>query len=119
MGVHMKKEIGAVVLLALFVLFCAVEVSAQNKSFIAVTGNQLNSGVVILDIVKAEKTYRLECNLGASGCTALKNGKYVMVELPENFGMYECKCVEVYPEGAFDPQRDKGKKIGEYCLIER
>jgi len=115
----MKKEIILFLLLALFLLFCVVEVSAQNKSNITVTGNQLNSGVLILDIARAGKTYRLQCNQGAPWCTALKNDKYEMVELPENFGLYECKCVEVYPENAFDPHRDKDKKLGEYCLIEK
>lgn len=86
---------------------------------ITVTGSQLNSGVLILDIVRAAKAYRLQCNWGAAGCTTLKSGKYLMLELPENFGMYECKCVEVYPESASNPQNEKDKKIGEYCLIEK
>ena len=115
----MKKEISVFLLLALFLLFSAVEVSAQNKSYITVRGTELNNGVVILDVVKAGKTYRLQCNLGAAGCTTLKDGKYLMVELPENFGMYECKDVEVYPEAAVDPEKDKDKKLGEYCLVEK
>lgn len=113
----MKKEIALFLLLALFLLSSAVEVLAQNKSYITVTGYQLNNGVVILDVVKAAKAYKLQCNLGASGCTALKEGKYLMVELPENFGMYECKCADVYPEAAVDPQKDQ--KLGEYCLVEK
>ena len=96
-----------------------MEVSAQNKSNITVRGNEQNSGVLILDVVKAVKAYRLQCNLGADGCTTLKEGKYLMVELPENFGMYKCKCVEVYPDSAVNPQKEKDKKIGEYCLIEK
>lgn len=115
----MKKEISLFLLLALFLLFSTVEVSAQNKSYITVTGSQLNSGVLILDIVRASKAYRLQCNWGTGGCTTLKNDKYLMLELPENFGMYECKCVEVYPESAVNPQNEKDKKLGEYCLIEK
>jgi len=79
----MKKEISLFLLLALFLLYSAVEASAQNKSYITVTGSQLNSGVLILDIVRTSKAYRLQCNWGASGCTTLKNDKYLMVELPE------------------------------------
>jgi hypothetical protein len=115
--VRMKREISLFLLLALFLLRSAVEVSAQDKSYITVTGNQLNNGVVILDVVKAGKAYRLQCNQGAPGCTTLSAGKYLMVELPENFGMYECKDVEVYPEPVVNPEKDKDKKLGEYCLI--
>jgi len=114
----MKKETCLFLLTALFLSF-SVEASAQKKSYITVQGSELNNGVLILSIDKAAKSYRLQCNLGASGCTSLKNGKYLIVELPENFGMYECKCVEVYPESAVDPQREKDKKIGEYCLVEK
>ena len=119
MGVRMKKEISLFLLLALFLFVCAVEVSAQNKSYITVRGSDLNNGVVILDVVKGAKVYRLQCNLGASGCVTLKDGRYQMVELPDNFGMYECRCVEIYPESAADPQREKDQKLGEYCLFER
>jgi hypothetical protein len=40
-----------------------------------------------------------------------------MVELPKNFGMYECKDVEIYPEFAVNP--DKDEKLGEFCLEEK
>ena len=63
--------------LALFLLFGSVEVSAQEKSFIAVKGSDLNNGVVILDILKASKAYQLQCNQGAAGCTNLRNGNYL------------------------------------------
>jgi hypothetical protein len=115
----MKKKIGILLLMALFPMFGAVEVSAQSKSHITVIKNELNNGVVILDVVKAGKDYALHCNVGATGCMALKDGKYLMVELPENFGMYECKDVEVYPETAVDPEKDKDKKLGEYCLVQK
>jgi len=45
-----------------------------------------------------------------------------MVELPKNFGMYECRDVEVYPQSAATPDStlpDKDKKLGEYCLLEK
>jgi hypothetical protein len=115
----MKKEISIFLLLALFLLFGAAEVSAQSKSHITVIRNELNNGVVILDVVKAGKAYKLQCNPGAPRCTALEDGKYMMVELPENFGLYECKDVEVYREAAVDPEKDKDKKLGEYCLVQK
>ncbi len=55
-------------------------------------------------------------------CTALNNGKYLMQELPENYGMYECKDVKVYPVPTGAPDTavpDKNKKLGEYCLVEK
>ncbi len=111
------KKIILFILLSLFLSFGSVEFLAQEKSYISVKGNDLNSGVVIVDIVKTGKVYQLQCNQGASGCAALKNGRYQMVELPQNFGMYECKDVEVYPEDAINSEKDN--KLGEYCLIEK
>jgi hypothetical protein len=51
------------------------------------------------------------------GCASLRNGTYQIVELAKNFGMYECKDVEIYSESAVDPQKDK--KLGEFCLEEK
>lgn len=111
----MKRKRILFFLLALFLLFGTVEIWAQERSYITVRGNELNNGVVIIDILQAGKAYELQCNEGASSCTALKNGRYQMVELPRNFGMYDCKDVEVYAESAVNPGKDK--KLGEYCLI--
>lgn len=127
-GGNMKKALNLFILSALLLLPAIMPCSEQesylpdkgnelNRAVMTVRGNELNSGVVILDIVKSGKAYELQCNQGASGCTALKNGKYQIVELPKNFGMYDCRVVEVYPEFAVDPQRDR--KLGEYCLIEK
>jgi hypothetical protein len=117
----MKKAMVLFSLLTLFCVLCTRQVSAQEKSNITVRGSELNNGVVIMDVLKASKTYQLQCNQGAPGCTTLKNGNYQMLELPKNFGMYECRDVEVYPESAIAPQPtapDKSQKLGEYCLVE-
>ncbi len=87
---------------------------AQEKSYITVEGNKLNNGVIVVDILKAGKAY-VQCNQGEPGCAALNNGKYQMVELPRNFGIYECKEVEAYPEEAVSPE----KKLEEYYLTEK
>ena len=115
----MKKGAILFVLLALFLLSLTVEVSAQQKSpsAISVKTSQLTNGVLIVDVVKTGKPYELRCNDGAADCTKLKTGKYQMVELPKNFGMYECNDVEVYPESVVTPE--SSKKVGEYCLIEK
>ena len=113
----MNKGTILFLVLALFLLLGAEDVSAQEKSYITVRGSALNNGVVILNIVKAGKPYELQCNQAESGCTTLTNGKYQMVELPKNFGIYECRDVEIYPESVVTP--DKDKKLGEYCLVEK
>jgi hypothetical protein len=118
----MKKIM--VVLMLLTLVFClgAVRLYAQQKSSITVRGSELNNGVVILDVLRGEKSFKLQCNQGASACTALTTGKYLMIELPKNFGMYECRDVEVYPETVTSSDTgmpDKDKKVGEYCLIEK
>lgn len=118
----MKKTMVLFSLLTLFCVLCTRQAWAQEKSKITVKGSELNSGVVIVDILKASKAYHLQCNEGASGCTNLKNGDYIMVELPQNFGMYECRDVEVYPQSAATSDTalpDKDKKLGEYCLVEK
>jgi hypothetical protein len=115
--VRMNKRIILFRLLALFLLLGTVPVSAQENSKITVTGSEVNNGVVILDVLKAGRAYQLQCNQGAPGCATLKIGNYQMVELPKNFGMYECRDVESYPESAVTS--DKDKKLGEYCVVEK
>src|ERR1017187_10511178 len=111
----MKK--GTIVfLLALFLLSGVGAALAQEKSAITVKGTELNNGVVIVDVLKAGKGFELQCNQGARSCTPLKSGKYQMIELPSNSGMYDCRDVEVYPDTAVNPE-GADKKIGEYCLI--
>ena len=109
----MKKGI-IFFLLALFLSFTG-KAWAQEKSAITVTGSELNNGVVIVDVLKSGKAYELQCNQGAPSCTPLKSGKYQMIELPSNSGMYECRDVEVYSDPTGNPETNK--KIGEYCLI--
>jgi hypothetical protein len=101
---------------------------AQNKTYITVKGNDLNSWVVILNVQVAGKDYLLQCNQGAPGCAVLKNGRYQLVELPKDFGMYECRNVEIYaeavmPSDAMKPEKpgkpNKDDKLGEYCLVEK
>jgi hypothetical protein len=117
----MKKSTLALMLVALCCLG-VVRLLSQEKSTISVRGGQISAGVVVLDVARGERTFTLQCNENAQDCTLLSNGKYLMIELPKNFGMYECKDVEVYPESASTSDAgapDKNKKVGEYCLIER
>ena len=105
------------VAVTLFLLWGAVGVSAQEKTVITVKVTTLNNGVVLIDIVKGGKGSEMQCNQGAPGCTQLKAGKYQLLQLPENMGMYECKDVQVFEESA--DTSDASKKLGEYCLNEK
>ena len=70
-----------------------------------------------MKLLKDGKLYELQCNQGAYSCNTLKNGTYWMVELPEHFGLYDCKNVEVYRIENGNPS--PSRRIGEYCLIEK
>jgi hypothetical protein len=113
-GERMKKGT-MTFLLALFLLSGVGKALAQEKIAITVKGTELNNGVVIVDVLKAGKGFELQCNQGASSCTLLKSGKYLMVELPSNSGMYDCKDVQIYSDPSSGPGGDQ--KIGEYCLV--
>ncbi len=110
----MRTRIALCVLTVVLVFPGAVNTSAQEKSAITVKGSSINNGVVIVDAMKGGKGYDLECNHGALSCAELKSGKYLMVELPANTGMYDCKDVQVFAEGA--DTEDSNNKLGEYCL---
>jgi hypothetical protein len=70
--------------------------------------------VVIVHLQWQGQGYELQCNQNISSCRSLKKGDYTMVELPKNFGIYECRGVEVYPQST---EPVKGAKLGEYCLV--
>jgi hypothetical protein len=116
-GVRMKMRIGFFIVLAVCLLSAAATVAAQEKSAITVKGSEMSNGVVIVDVVKGAKSYELQCNQGAPGCASLKSGKYEMIELPSNTGMYDCHDVQVFSESGGTTEADK--KVGEYCLIEK
>lgn len=118
----MRKVIVLVFLLALLRGFGVTQTSAQEKSYITVRGSEQNEDVLIPDVLKGSKAYPLTYSQGAPGCPNLRNGDYLMLELPKNFGMYECRNLEASPEfvAASDtvaPEKDE--KLGEYRLVEK
>src|ERR1019366_1009483 len=66
---------------------------------------------------KNAQALELQCNEGVSGCKALPGGSYLMVELPKNYGIYDCKNVEMYRGDQAKP--DAAEQIGNYCLVEK
>lgn len=90
----------------LLVLFATIEAHAQMRSRIAVQGEELNNDLLVMNIERDGTICQLTCKRGAPSCSTLNNGRHQMVELPENFGAYDCKDdVEVYAEIVNDPQR--------------
>jgi competence protein ComGC len=105
---------------AFVLLFVAVQALAQERSQIQVKGTEVVTGVIIVDVVKGEQHFELHCNQGSSLCKVLKAGAYQMVELPEHWGMYECKNVEIYTNDSKAPENKdqvSKDKIGAYCMV--
>ena len=113
--------VATLVLIAIFLTTISLTaiigvVFAQDRSPIKVKSSVVVSGVVIVDILKDKKPYWLQCNDGVSSCKVLKSGDYWMAELPPNYGMYDCKNVEVYSTANSDSDSDS---LGQYCLVEK
>ena len=108
----MKKTL--FLLAALSVIALVLGAIAEEQTQIKVKSSAVVSGVVLVDITKEGKPYQLQCNEGILSCKTLKAGTYWMVELPPNFGLYDCKNVEIYriENGSPSPSG----RIGEYCL---
>lgn len=83
---------------------------------ITVKKSELNNGVIVVQVLKSGKAFELQCNQGAQSCAKLSPGKYQLAELPKNWGLYDCKDVQVYAESA--DKQDDSSKLGEYCMIE-
>lgn len=89
----------------------------QEKVAVKVKSSEVVTGVVIVHVQKEGKSIELQCNEGAFGCTALPSGSYMMVELPKNYGMYDCKNVEIYRGDQDKPEA--AEKAGSYCIVEK
>jgi hypothetical protein len=114
----MKRTVSLfAVLTAAFVLLAAQQAFAQERTPVTVKSSELVTGVVIVHVQKGAKSLDLQCNEGMSSCKALPSGNYLMVELPKNYGMYDCKNVEIYRGDQDKPEA--AEKIGAYCLIEK
>lgn len=113
----MKRTVSLFALLAaMFLILTTSQALSQEKTLVKVKSSELVTGVVIVHIQKDGKALELQCNERAGNCKALPSGSYLMVELPENRGMYYCKNVEIYRGDQDKPEA--ARKIGEYCLIE-
>jgi hypothetical protein len=107
-----KKSLFLVIVLAIV----SLPALSDEMSPITVKKSELNNGVVIVQVLKSGNAFELQCNQGSQSCAKLQPGKYQMAELPKNWGLYDCKDVQVYPESG--DKQDDDRKLGEYCLIE-
>ena len=96
------------------IVFATLVAFGQEKSQIIVKSSTTTSnGVVIITAEAGKQTLELQCNEGAPRCTVLKDGRYLMVRLPKNRGLYDCANVEVY-QANFDSEAEE--RVGDYCL---
>jgi hypothetical protein len=103
-------------LMLLVILLALVTLAQEKSSPIMVKEATTTTGVVIVTADMAGKSVQLQCTASMPDCAALKNGKYVIVLLPKNHGMYDCQNVDVYAPDA-NPATDQ--RIGEYCLTQK
>ena len=96
-----------------FLLLATALLLAQDKSDVTVKSTEVTNHVVLIAAVEHGKHLELQCTEGQSSCTELKPGAYQLIRLPKNRGLYDCKCVDVYPPSA-EPGKDE--KLGEYCI---
>lgn len=115
----MKRAVTLGLAIVMFVLFIPVALSAQEDESVTekimIKNKEVNNGVVILSVQGVKSPFELQCNKGASGCTLLDTGDYIMVRLPKNRGLYDCANAEVYRK---TEDTQTGNKIGQYCLVE-
>ncbi|MGA3091168.1 MAG: hypothetical protein ABSD75_21380 [Terriglobales bacterium] len=117
----MKSNIFRLGVLSLAFIFLVTALAlAQEKTSVKVKSSEVVTGVVIVHVQKEGKSIDLQCNEGAADCTVLASGSYLMVQLPANYGMYDCKNVEVY-RGDADKSSTAAKvaKVGAYCVAEK
>jgi hypothetical protein len=112
----MKNAISLLAIAAFIILVGGFAV-AQEKTPVKVKSSQVVTGVVIVHVEKGGNSLELQCNEGAGSCKPLASGDYLMVELPKNYGMYDCKNVEVYRGNVDKPEA--AELVGAYCLMEK
>jgi hypothetical protein len=104
--------------MVIFILCLPVAMSGQDETpneKITIKSKEINNGVVILGVQGPKNSFELQCNKGATGCTLVDPGEYVMVRLGRNRGLYDCENAEVYKKSA---ESQPTNKIGQYCLVE-
>ncbi len=113
----MKRTVSlCAVLLAAFIVLTSNQAFGQEKTPVKVKNSEVVTGVVIVHVQNGAKSLDLQCNEGAGSCKALSSGNYLMVQLPKNYGMYDCQNVEMYRGDSEKPE--SAQKVGEYCLVE-
>jgi hypothetical protein len=104
----------------IIVLTVATQLFASDKTRITVNNYTADSGEFVIHAAAAGKPIELLCNQDSPFCTTLAPGDYWMVDwtvpATEFRGDYICREVDLYPIAA---NRQRTRKLGEYCLVER
>jgi hypothetical protein len=118
MGGIMKRTVSLfAILTAAFALLASAPAFAQEKTPVKVKSSAVVAGVVIVHVQKDKKSVDLQCNEGMNSCKVLQAGNYLMAELPPNYGLYDCKNVEIYQGDQDKPEA--AELAGAYCLVEK
>jgi hypothetical protein len=106
------------ILIFVLMLGAAIAGMAQDKSVITVKNSTVTGDVVIVTIQAAGEAHDLQCSKSVLFCKAPSPGKYVMLRLPKNRGIYDCpNVVDLYRES--DDTEQDNNKLGEYCMLEK
>ncbi len=102
-------------LLLLALSFLAASAAyAQERSVITVKNSTVSGDAIIVTVQIEGETHDLQCSKSVLLCKAPEPGKYVMVRLPKNRGIYECANVDLYRES---DDNEPATKVGQYCLL--
>ncbi len=101
------------VILSSYALAAPVGFGEEKSQVTVKSSTTTSNGVVIITAAERKQVIELQCNEGASGCTVLKAGRFAMVRLPRNRGMYDCANVELYQVKSGSESEEK---VGQYCL---
>jgi hypothetical protein len=103
----------------LLILISAAQLFASDELRITVDNYTVDSGIFVIHAVDAGKPIDLLCNQDSPYCSVPKPGEYWMVDWTVPViayqGPYTCKEVDLY---AKTRNSEKGRKLGEYCLVE-
>jgi len=106
------------ILVFILMLGAAVSGMAQDRSVITVKNSTVSGEAILVTIQAAGEAHDLQCSKSVLFCKAPLPGKYVMVRLPKNRGIYDCaNVVDLYRESE-DTGQDNNK-LGEYCMLEK
>lgn len=97
----------------------AAQLFASDEQRITVNNYTKESGEFVIHAVSGGKAIDLLCDEDSPYCSVPKPGDYRIVEWTVPVltyeGPYTCREIDLYAE---TKNSEKGRKLGEYCLVE-